>query len=179
MQRWMMKMIHRVLLVASAGLLAAGCGKSGSTGSSVTGSITYKGSPVTGGNMIFHGKEKNYGGNLGPDGKYTAAGMPPGEYIVTIDTKSLEKVSSGPGKDIDAMIKDMEEKFGGKLPPEAAKEFEEMRKKMKEEAPKDGDAPTTTAKYVKIPEKYANPKTSGLTVTVGSGSNSKDFPLTD
>jgi hypothetical protein len=174
-----MKIVSSMVLVSTAAFMTVGCSKTGSSGSSVTGSVTYKGSPVTGGNMLFHGKDKNYAGNLGPEGKYAALGMPPGEYTVTIDTKSLEKTHSGPGKDIDTMIKDMEAKFGGKLPPEAAKRFEEMRKKMKEEAPKDGDAPTATAKYVKIPEKYANPKTSGLTVTVGSGSNQKDFPLTD
>jgi hypothetical protein len=33
--------------------------------------------------------------------------------------------------------------------------------------------------YVKIPAKYADPSSSGLSVTVKRGKNEHDFPLTD
>jgi hypothetical protein len=166
-----MKTVWSILVVSTAGLLAAGCGKSGSSGSSVTGSVTYKGSPVTGGNMLFHGKDKTYGASLGADGKYTCTAVPPGDYVVTIDNKHLEKAGGG---DPEAMMKKM---AGGKdLPADFAKSFEKMKA---EKAKANIGAGEAAAKYVPIPEKYAKAETSGLKVTVGSGNNQKDFPLTD
>src|SRR5262249_13809738 len=73
--RCKMKTVLSVFLVATAGLLAAGCGRS-TSGSSVTGSVTFKGNPVTGGTMLFHGKDKPYPASLGADGKYTCPVIP-------------------------------------------------------------------------------------------------------
>jgi len=149
-----MKTVLSVLLVSTAGFLA-GCGRSGSSASSVSGSVTYKGSPVTGGTMLFHGKDKVFPASLGPDGKYVCPSVPPGEYTVTIDTKALKKAGDSEKSSL----------APEKETPEIAK-AREMAK---------GAMPV----YVPIPSKYADAKTSGLTVTVGSGSNTKDLPLTD
>ena len=160
-----MKTLSSVLLFAAAGLLVAGCGKSGSAGNSVNGSVVYKGNPVTGGTMLFHGGDnKVYPASLGGDGKYTCPSVPAGDYTVTIDTKVLKDVV-----DPEAMMK----KFGGnggseKLPEALTKDLAKMKEVGK-----------GMPKYVPIPEKYANSKTSTLTVKVGSGSNTQDLQLTD
>jgi len=157
-----MKTFSSVLLVATAGLLA-GCGRSGSAGNSVAGSVTYKGNPVTGGTMLFHGKDKPYPATLGPDGSYTCQGVPLGDYTVTIDNKWLEKVG-----DAESMMKNM-----GRFGEDVAGGYKEGLAKMKEMGQ------GTMPKYVPIPEKYANAKTSELTVKVESAKNTKDLQLTD
>jgi hypothetical protein len=154
-----MKIIWNILLLSTAGLMAAGCSKSGSSGSSVSGAVTYKAAPVTGGIMLLHGNDKAYPATLGPDGKYTCQGVPPGDYTVTLDTKWLKNAGD---------IKSSGKQFGQemKLPPDFEQKMKEMGK---------GNA----AVYVPIPEKYSSAKTSDLKVNVGSGSNTKDFQLTD
>jgi len=162
-----MKTVLSVFLVATAALLAAGCGRS-TSGSSVTGSVTYNGNPVTGGSMLFHGKDKPYPASLGADGKYTCPVIPPGDYTVTIDTKWLEKAGAG---DAASTIKDMANQ--GVTDQDLAKGFKDLAKAQ------EMNKAIANLKYVAIPKKYADAKTSGLTVTVESGSTTKDLQLTD
>ena len=160
-----MRIVLSVLLVSS-GLLAAGCGRRGSSGNSVSGSVTYKGNPVTGGNMLFHGKDKDgkdkaFPASLGSDGNYSCQGIPSGDYTVTVDTKWLENF----GGDAESMM----QKMSGtdvKMPQNEA--FTKMK-----------EAKGNGLKYVPIPPKYADKKTSTLTVKVEDGGNTKDLPLTD
>jgi len=157
------------VLVVSIGLLAAGCGKRGSSGNSVAGSVTYKGNPVTGGTMLFHGKDKDgkdkvFPASLGPDGNYSCQGVPAGDYTVTVDTKWLENFG-----DAESMMKKMAQKAGLDGAGEKMPQNQGLAKEPKGGAPK----------YVPIPPKYADKKTSTLTVKVESGNNSKDLPLTD
>jgi len=159
-----MKPVLSVFLVAAAALLSTGCGKSSS---SVVGSVTYKGSPVTGGTMLFHGSDKVIPASLGVDGNYACPNVPPGDYTVTIDTTSLKNIG-----DPESMMKKMAKEMGTdgsgeKLPEALSKDFAKMKEM--------GSMP----KYTPIPEKYANKKTSGLTMKVESGSNTKDWQLTD
>jgi len=146
-----MKTVLSVFLIAMTGLLA-GCGRSGSS-SSVTGSVTYKGKPVTGGTMLLHGKDKVFPASLGPDGNYICPSVPAGEYTVTINTEGLKK------NVVDPVIGGEEQKLF---------ENKDLAK-----------ARASIPAYVPIPGKYADAKTSGLTLTVGSGSNTKDLQLTD
>ncbi len=73
--------------VCAAGLLAAtGCGGGGSTGT-VGGSVTYKGQPVTQGEVSFYSKDKGVGATakLDATGKYTFdQPLAPGTYAVTV-----------------------------------------------------------------------------------------------
>jgi hypothetical protein len=163
------------ILLVSTGLLAAGCGKSGDT-SSVSGLVSYKGNPVTGGTMAFHAGDKVFPASLGPDGKYSCLSVPPGNYTVTIDTKRLQQ---NVGVDPDSTMKEMFKKKG-QGGSEAPGGFDEVIKKLKEEQGK-GKLPDMLKKlkYVRIPEKYADVKTSDLSVKVGSGSNTQDLTLRD
>ncbi len=148
-----------------AGLAAAGCGKS--TGS-LTGTVTYKGNPVTGGLMLFvDAQGKSFPGSLNPAGNYNCPDLPPGDYIVTINTSLMKPVD--PGQSTKEMIaKQGQDQSQTKLPESMTKDLA----KVKEMGSK-------TGQYVAIPDKYANAKTSGLTVKVEAGSQTKDFTLTD
>src|SRR5262245_17604806 len=73
--------------------LAAGCGKGTGT---ITGTVRYKGTPLTSGTIIFHGA----GGYtdsaaIGPEGEYRLADFPPGEARITVITQQYEKAAPG------------------------------------------------------------------------------------
>jgi hemoglobin len=94
----------------------------------ISGKATYKGQPLPGGTIGLHTKDGlAVSTPLSEDGTYVAAKVPPGEYVVTLETESVK----------------------------------------------------ATAKYVKIPAKYGDPKTSGLKYTVIKGKQQFDIDLTD
>jgi hypothetical protein len=137
-------------------LLAAGCGKT--KDATVSGKVTYHGQPVTGGSLTLHPTDggPDYPVTLNPDGTFQVAGAPLGEMKVTVETESLRNMPA-PGSN----------PYGNfKLPPG-----------QKPEAP----PPSTEdmGKYVKIPRKYQDVKTTPLTWTLKKGSEIKDFDLTD
>jgi hypothetical protein len=154
-------------IVIVLGLIATGCGGRSSTGS-LSGSISYKGGPLKGGGimMFIDAQGKRFPGSLNVDGSYTAPGLPPGDYVVTINTKVLK-----PPVDLSATVANMAEKQGGG--DEARQRAEEQQRKLKEQGKATGINPTP------IPEKYSDPKTSGLAVKYEGGVQTKDFPLTD
>jgi hemoglobin len=53
---------------------------------SVSGTITFKGKPVTGGTIAFHAMEKSSTATIQPDGTYELVGILAGTYKITIDT---------------------------------------------------------------------------------------------
>jgi hypothetical protein len=116
---------------------------------SVSGKVAYKGQPVTGGTVTFAAKEgkATVSAAIAADGTYSAEKVPVGEYNIGIETESV-KPKAGPGGLVPP-------KGGDKVPPAAA------------------DAP----KYVKFPEKYADPRKSGLTFTVKKGKQTLDILL--
>lgn len=155
-----MKLVLHILAFSTAAVCSVGCSKSSSSGNFVSGSVSYKGTPVTGGTILLHAGEKVFPASLGPDGNYTCAGVPAGDYTVTIDNKHLKNVGDP---------RDIMKKMGGGGPDKMPKDLAKVQEMSKGNAPK----------YVPIPEKYASAKTSSLTVKVESGKNTRDLTLTD
>ncbi len=129
----------------------------------VSGKVTYKGAPVTGGNMTFWSKEGgSYSTTLDANGKYTTSNLPAGSAVVSVETETTnpdrktENYSGGKAK------------FGtsGGSP-----------KKMTA-SPMPDYAKKNVITYVKIPAKYGQ-KDSPLTTTLKPGSNKADFDLVD
>ena len=142
-------------LLLTSGLL--GCsGGDKQAPATVSGSLSYNGQPVKAGTMQFHTADGvPYSAQIAPDGTYTATDLPTGEMVVTVETESINPNKAAPK--------------GG----DAAR-----RMKMQVQQPAPG---TTTAGdlYVKIPRKYADPKSSPLKVTLERGRQTYDFTLTD
>jgi hypothetical protein len=133
--------------------------------STVSGTVNYNGQSIKGGLVRFHAPDGTaYESPIAPDGVYTAADLPTGEMTVTVDT---ETINPNPGTKSSS-------KTAGK------KKMEEARKKMTggREAPP-GYPPGPGDRYVDIPDKYADPKTSPLKTTLKKGSQKYDITLTD
>jgi hypothetical protein len=141
-------------------VLLAGC-THGPTVARVSGTVKYRGAPVSAGTIAFHPAAGGYYFvSLEPDGTYAVPDVPVGEAAVTIETESANpkthpapeqyganrghKSPVGPGP-------------GGAAPPT--------------QAPKGA--------YVKIPAKYAQKETSKLTVTLTGGAQTQNFDLAD
>ena len=158
------KFLAAVVVLSSVALL--GCSKKNSSSAArVSGSLTYNGQPIKGGVMYFHDSEgKAYAAKISPDGTYSASDIPVGELIVTVDTDPLN-----PGR-----------ANAPKGPTAEARMKMDQSMSRRPDAPSGGTPPPSPADlYIKIPAKYANAKTSPLTVTLDSGRNVKDINLTD
>lgn len=155
-----------VCLLGLAGM--GGCGESPEGAGKqlptvrVSGTVTYKGSPVDDATVSFHPSKP---GDPGPfaktnsEGEFTLRtykagdGAPEGDYVVTVQKSEVAPAEQKSGPD---MFKEMEKQaLAGK--------------KTAEERP-----------LSLIPEKYARTQTSGLSATVKSGDTNKfDFELKD
>lgn len=166
-----------------AGLLVVlGCGPSNPNAPArVTGRVMYNGSPVTGGTLTFHTKE---GGQIplgiAADGTYSAVDVPEGDIVVTVETESLNpnrkmpEYKGGTGSGPAAMYG--KGKFGPQGGGPSGSGAPGGKGAQLGPAPEGVNIATT---YMKIPDKYAKPETSGLTVTLKKGEQVKDFELTD
>jgi hypothetical protein len=152
------------LLLALCVGVVIGCAKSSQAPAKVSGVVTYKNAPVTGGTIKFYSEEENvaYGCQIESDGTYQITDIPVGELTVTVETEHLNPTKAPPdyGKKGNADYAARVAAEKGMGAPIAAKG-----------EPKE--------KYVKIPSKYANPKTSPLTVTIEKGRQVKPIELTD
>ena len=139
------------LLVLLVPLGTSGCGGSGT----VSGTVSYNGKPLKGGNVLFVSPEgkRSTSATIQEDGSYTAPNIPAGPVTVCVETESLNPAGKEPARH-----------YG---PPPGA------------HAPAGLEQPNpNTAKlYVRIPEKYATPDQSGLTYTVKSGQQKYDIDL--
>jgi len=141
-------------------VLSAGCGPNYKARAVVKGKVTIGKDHLTTGTVMFHGKEHNMTGSAAIDkeGNYVMNDAPLGDVTVTV------QVSSGPPGGIGRM----------KLPP--------GMKDTKSVDPSGsgksisimGDMPEHV---VRIPGKYQNVETSGLTFKVEKGEQIHDIPL--
>ena len=126
--------------------------------SRISGQITYNGKPLTGGTITFYTDGAgNYPLAIGTDGTYEGTGLPSGDLGVSIETDSVKRQMSASSYH-DARGHKMEM---GPVP--AA--FQQKQ--------------AAQAEFVAIPKKFANPKTSGQSVTLEPGRNTKNFELKD
>ena len=127
----------------------------------VTGKITYNGNAVKGGTVGFlpAGATAPLKFSIAADGSYNAPDLPEGPVSITVETESVSPEKK-------------QRTYGGKG-----------------KGPPGGQGPSsylpagaTTVSpdfYVKIPEKYADPATSGLSTTLKKGTQTFDIKLTD
>ncbi|HEV3446069.1 MAG TPA: hypothetical protein VG099_15615 [Gemmataceae bacterium] len=147
------------LLALLALFALVGCGGSGAQGK-LTGKVLYKGKPVTGGSVIFRpssASENTVTARIDPTGNYTAT-VPAGVVKIAVDNRELQ-------------------------PPEAT-----AKKEPRPNLPKVGNVPADTpdprvkpqkpaGTYIKLPDKYHDVASSGLSYTVKSGAQNYDINL--
>jgi hypothetical protein len=140
------------------GLLAAGCGNTGT----VSGKVSYKGQPLGGGTILFVAPgQKTVKSAIAPDGSYTISGIPAGTIKIAVETKSAQP------PDPEALRRAFPGlPKGAPLPPEAANN------------PHFKTGPENKGgKYVWIPDHYGDPEKSNLTVEVTGGNQQHDIEL--
>jgi hypothetical protein len=158
--------------VAAVAVLS-GCGRSSG---SITGKISYKGSPVKGGTVSFQSTESadlKYGGYINEDGTYTVPLITAGSYKIIVETSS-------------AKVKQQKSNYKGNQSSGAkdapAKELsQEIKEKMPEgyHASNIGEAQAirNAARYIEIPASYGNADSTKLTYTATGGSQTYDINL--
>jgi hypothetical protein len=148
-------------------LTAFAFGCSGGGSSEISGTVTYKGSPLTGGSIVFRADDgKEYGSGLDKDGKYYVNKVPRGNMKVYFN---MPLANAGNPRGVGV-----------------PKEHEaEMKQKMK---PPPGAGPDAEKAYAgvgqnqktpEIPARYKSFENSGLSFDIKSGSNKIDIPLSD
>jgi len=139
-----------VVLPALLFAFVVGCGNN-PRGAELSGKVTYKGAPVTGGSMTLFIGDAGYPVTIGANGEYAVSQIPEGEAVVVVETESLN-----PNKP----------KYGGKGGGGSSPAPEGK-----------GAGPTLT--YVKIPDKYKHKDKTDLKATIKRGKQQKDFDLKD
>ncbi len=150
-------------------LIVAGC-SSRKASCTVQGKVNYKGQPVTGGTISFIATQSSsdgdvnqtYGTNIHKDGTYEMPGnLPAGEYVVTVDTESLNKKKEVKGN------------------PKLQKMEDAYREKMGKMGKSSGITSEEFGVYVPIPAKYRDKDKSDVKVKLSNGKNMKDIELKD
>jgi hypothetical protein len=161
----MTRTFRLLLLLPLLLAVAAGCH---SRMGRLHGTVKYKGQPLPSGTITFHTQEGGiYTYGINAEGKYQGTEVAPGDYLVTVETGSADPNKKNPTYGQGGGAK----RAGG--------DPNDYRKMMQEHGAPIAAANTSTGSFVKIPDKYADKKTSGLTATITGGSNQKDFDLTD
>ncbi len=168
------RVLASVILGIVLTTLGFGCGGANPNApASVSGSIKYKGKPVTGGTVQYVTKEGTaYSAPIDGDGTYSISDIPVGELVVTVETESVnpdKKLAGGSGKDA-AKYKNMAAGQESQKPPSD-------RGGGNAGPAVEGTASGDKTKYVKIPESYSKAKTSPLTKTVKQGRQVIDVEL--
>jgi hypothetical protein len=146
--------------------LAAGCGATGT----VSGTVTYKGKALKAGTVTFMTDEGGhvFSSEIKEDGTYTVSRVPAGPVKITV--RSVEAFTP-PGAGM------MMGRGGG---PKGAPGGAADNIKPPPGVDMSGFNPSSSNdKAMKIPAKYKDFATSGLTYTVTSGGQTHDIPLTD
>ncbi|MBX9583944.1 MAG: carboxypeptidase-like regulatory domain-containing protein [Gemmataceae bacterium] len=115
----------------------------------VTGRVTYRGQPVPAGVVTFRSDRGFHPVPLREDGTYSLAGLAAGRYAVSVDTEMFDSANRPPG----------EISPSGGFPTESREDRDRL--------------------YMRLPKKYADPRTSGLAHAVTGGEQQKGFDLAD
>jgi hypothetical protein len=151
----MLRLCTMLFAPALLALVAPGCGTTNPVApASISGSVTLKGKPVTGGSVQFYTQSGTpYSASIAADGTYSVADIPLGETIVCVETESINPVhKASKGKEAAGR----EAMMGGRQAPSG-------------QGGGGGGSKSEEGKYVEIPKKYSNPKTSPLTLNVKNG----------
>ena len=141
------RLVATSCLAALGCLFAAGCGSETAT---VSGRVTYQGKPVTNGSVIVYCSDKQIvRGNLGADGSYSIPNVPRGTSVVTVQTHA--RVPAGL-----RLQQNLPPSSGGPIAP-TVEHSDTVR--------------------VSIPQRYALPEESGLSVVVDHGPVTFDIDL--
>jgi hypothetical protein len=155
---------HRAAVILAAGFLLCLVGCSPSTGS-VSGKVLLNGQPLKGGDIAFIGQPGRDLGSastkINEDGTSKIVKIATGPVKITVDTKSLIGNPAGSGYP----------GSGGISGPPKGTKFPEGH-----EPP---DFAAMKARYVKIPDKYANSEQTDLTFEVKHGAQEYTIELKD
>jgi hypothetical protein len=137
------------------GACVLGCTKNAAAPCRVSGSLSYKGTPIKAGSMSFVTPDgTSYSAQISTDGTYTATDLPAGEMVVIVNTEGVNPANTAPKG------KDAQRRMNAQQQPAANVEKPQVH-------------------YVKVPEKYRNAKTSPLTVTLKPGRQVHNIDLED
>jgi hypothetical protein len=155
-------------------LFAVGCGRKTGT---VTGTVTIDGEPLKGGNVTFarNDGQTTMSGTINEDGSYKVENVPVGTVKVCVETKSMNPALASGG------VNRPGARPGGGMggpPPGVAHENKppEGAKVSEHYVPRTQGDNSTVARYVAIPDHYADPTTTDLTYEVKRGP--QDHPIT-
>jgi hypothetical protein len=156
----------RLILICSMAIvyiMVPGCGRKEPPTGKVSGSVTYKGNPLPEGLIKFINDQEGREGSAGiKDGAYVCPNAPVGECGIEV---VVNKLQAGPGPS-----KQFIDRLNAK------------RQKAREMGVQTGDDLTDIpkpekSKAVPIPRKYANTRTSGLSLKVAEGQQTYDVEL--
>jgi hypothetical protein len=146
---------YSLLMVPVLLILVAGCGGTSKSTADVSGTVTIDGAPVTGGNMQFVAKDgPTFHVTIREDGTFSQSELQPGDYVVTVETESINPAKKAPVYGGAQGTKSSNK--ASPIPPDAA-----------------GAGGGATGTYVPVPKKYGDPKKSDLKATLEKGKNDK------
>jgi hypothetical protein len=146
-------------LLFGALIVSAGCGTGTPQRASVKGKVTLSGKHLTAGSVMFFGKDASTSAPIDKDGNYAMLDAPIGEVQVTV---TVPKMSPGAVMMMKRMKTSTALKNTKSVDPETGKSISMAM-------------PTNV---VPIPDRYADPSTSGLSYKVEPGEQTHDIPLT-
>jgi hypothetical protein len=153
-----------LLLLALVGGCGPGYGK-------VSGRVVYNGQPVPGGRVLFRPadpRQNSVSAEIDEQGHYEAV-LPAGEVKVSVDNRELEPHAThwtGGG-------------LPPGLPPDLLKNIPKNTPEQSPPASRDNAPSKLPGKYRRIPNKYYQVETSGLSFTVKGGAQEENLELKD
>ena len=153
----------RITFVFAVGLVwLAGCGR---PVGSVSGTVSYKGTPLKGGTITFISTEgqPSAAATLNTEGKYTIPSITGGAYTVCVETASLKPPPNFVFPKNTPSVK---------LDPNTP-----VPEGYTPSSPNESKVLQNARRYVPIPEHYGDQKKTDLTFTAGGGEQTHDIDL--
>ena len=158
------------LLIA---LTVAGCGR---RVGEVSGKVTYKDTPVVMGSVVFVGSDGiPHRGQIDQDGTYVVSDVPAGPVQVAV-------ISPDPGPplrpgDLPPSLAPLAQQEIKGAKAEDARRLQAKMQEVKGIKVDLGASKGDRKKWVRLPKKYEDPQSSGLTMGVARGKNIQDIDL--